>query len=80
MKSYIRLSSYSYSLIIDRLSIKLLIRPNYNVRVKSGLILGCGLIRTLVTLVCFGDRGLILGKKRGLILGYNIWLQKGYKT
>jgi hypothetical protein len=45
---------------------------NYNVKVELGLILGCGLIRTLVTLVCFGDKGLISGKKRGLILGYNI--------
>jgi hypothetical protein len=31
MKSYIRLSSYSYGLIIDRLGIRLLIRP----KVKS---------------------------------------------
>jgi hypothetical protein len=53
---------------------------NHNVGVESGLIPGCGLIRTLVTLVCFGDKGLIPGKKRGLISGYNIWSQRGYKT
>jgi hypothetical protein len=47
-------------------------KPNHNVRVESGLILGCELIRTLVTLVCFGDKGLIPGKKRELIPGYNI--------
>jgi hypothetical protein len=55
-------------------------RLNHNVRVKSGLILGYELIRTLVTLVCFSNKGLILGKKRGLILGYDIWSQKGHKT
>jgi hypothetical protein len=39
---------------------------------ESELIPGCELIRTLVTLVCFGDKGLIPGKKRGLIPSYNI--------
>jgi hypothetical protein len=48
--------------------------------VKSGLIPGYRLIRTLVTLVCFGDKGLILGEKKELIPGYNIWSQRGYKT
>jgi hypothetical protein len=46
--------------------------PNHNVGVESGLIPGCELIRTLVTLICFDNKRLIPGKKRGLILGYNI--------
>jgi hypothetical protein len=51
---------------------KIVLGPNHNVGVESGLIPGCGLIRTLVTLVCFSNRGLISGKKEGLIPGYNI--------